>query len=233
MSESYSSSFIPKHSAGKKAIVSRKKNYIVLSIVSYALFVSAPLASAAVFIYQRHANNQFDKAVVALDENIKGFKESDLTRVTEFATRLNVSKSKLQSHASVVNVLTAIESATAETVKFKNLDIARLDDSTLEVTGILSTSELDGALFQRATYNAKDIISSPLFTDVKIIPAKSENDAKNTTPKSVEFKTSFKFAVADVMYKSQPVPVAETTATPVESVSEVANPAVAEDTSNI
>ena len=233
MSESYSSSFIPKHSAGKKAIVSRKKNYIVLSIVSYALFVSAPLASAAVFIYQRHANNQFDKAVVALDENIKGFKESDLTRVTEFATRLNVSKSKLQSHASVVNVLTAIESATAETVKFKNLDIARLDDSTLEVTGILTTSELDGALFQRATYNAKDIISSPLFTDVKIIPAKSENDSKNTAPKSVEFKTSFKFAVADVTYKSQSVPVVETTVTPVESVSEIADPAVAEDTSNI
>lgn len=233
MSESYSSSFIPKHSAGKKAIVSRKKNYIVLSIVSYALFVSAPLASAAVFIYQRHANNQFDKAVVALDENIKGFKESDLTRVTEFATRLNVSKSKLQSHASIVNVLTAIESATAETVKFKNLDIARLDDSTLEVTGILTTSELDGALFQRATYNAKDIISSPLFTDVKIIQAKSENDSKNTTPKSVEFKTSFKFAVADVTYKSQSVPVVETTVTPVESVSEVADPAVAEDTSNI
>ena len=125
MPESPSSSFIPKRGPGKKPATTRPGNFVVFSVLSYALFVSAPLASAGVFIYERHTQNQFDKAVVALDQAIVNFNDGDLKRVTEFDDRLTTSKLVLESHASIVTLLQAIEKSTAQTVKFKNLEIGR------------------------------------------------------------------------------------------------------------
>lgn len=202
MPESPSSSFIPKRGPGKKPTSVRKSNFVLISIVSYALFVSAPLASAAVFIYERHTENQFNTAVVALDQAIVNFKEEDLKRVTDFNERLSLSKSLLSAHASISTLLTAIENSTAQTVRFKGIDITRKDKATLEVNGILTTANFDGALFQRSTYTAADIISNPLFTDIKLTQTKAEDSkVSSVSDKSVEFKVAFDFAVSDVSYK--------------------------------
>ncbi len=201
MPESSTSSFIPKRGPGKKPSA-RTGNFILFSILSYALFVSAPLASAGVFIYERHTQNQFNKAVIALDQAIVSFNEGDLTRITEFNERLTTSKLLLESHASIVMLLQSIENSTAQTVKFKSLDITRTNKSTLTVKGILNTPNFDGALFQRSSYVASDVINNPLFTDVKLsqpkeIVSKSGSDSK----KVVELKVSFNFATADMLYK--------------------------------
>ena len=201
MPESPSSSFIPKRGPGKKPASARTGNFVLFSVLSYALFVSAPLASAGVFIYERHKENQFNKAVVALDQAIINFNEEDLKRVTEFNERLIISKSLLESHASIVTLLRAIENSTAQTVKFKTIDITRKDKSTLAVTGILSTTNFDGALFQRTSYVAADIINNPLFTDVKLTKPKVEDPkTKVVGEKNVELKVSFDFAVSDIVY---------------------------------
>ncbi len=202
MPESPSSSFIPKRGPGKKPSAARQGNFVLFSVLSYALFVSAPLASAGVFIYERHTENQFNKAVANLDQAIVNFNEGDLKRVSEFNERLTISKSVLETHASVVALLQAIENSTAQTVKFKSIDITRSDKSTLIVNGILSTTNFDGALFQRSSYIAADIINNPLFTDVKLTQAKPEDSkSKAVTDKTIELKVSFGFAVADVLYK--------------------------------
>lgn len=205
MPESPSSSFIPKRGVGKKPTVARKSNFVVLSIVSYALFVSAPLASAAVFIYERHSQNQFNKAVVALDQAIENFKVEDLKRVTDFSERLSLTKKLLESHVSMVKLLNAIEVSTAQTVKFKSMDIARTDASSVAVTGLLSTSKFDGALFQRSAYDAAEIINNPLFSDVSLLRSVAKDATGATSEggeRSVEFKVAFSISAADVQYKS-------------------------------
>ncbi len=218
MPESPTSSFIPKRGPGKKPASARTGNFVLFSVLSYALFVSAPLASAGVFIYERHAENQFNKAVVALDQAIINFNEEDLKRLTEFNERLSISKSLLESHASIVTLLQTIENSTAQTVKFKTIDITRKDKSTLAVTGILSTTNFDGALFQRTSYIATDIINNPLFTDVKLIQPKVEDSKTNVvTKKTVELKVSFDFAVSDIVY----TPAAVEVITPADSGSTV------------
>lgn len=201
MPESPSSSFIPKRGIGKKPTVVRKSNFVLLSIISYALFVSAPLASAAVFIYERHTQNQFNKAVVILDQAIESFKEEDLRRVTEFSERLTLTKNLLSSHVSLDDLLKNIETATAQTVVFKSLDITRVDKSTLSVSGQLSTEKFDGALFQRSAYDAVEIINSPIFSDVKLVmPVSDSETVTSATKKMVEFKVAFNVAAADVVY---------------------------------
>lgn len=203
MPESPSSSFIPKRGVGKKPTVVRKTNFVLLSIISYALFVSAPLASAAVFIYERHTQNQFDKAVVNLDEAISNFKEEDLKRVTAFNDRLALTKKLLASHVSVENLLRNIEAATAQTVRYKDLDVTRIDSSKLEVSGLLLTDKFDGALFQRASYNSADSLTDPVFKDVKLTePVAQADDTKTSTAKKVvEFKATFSVPVSAITYK--------------------------------
>jgi hypothetical protein len=207
MPESPSSSFIPKRGVGKKPAVARKGNFVLLSIVSYALFVSAPLASAAVFIYERHTQNLFNKAVVNLDEAIQDFKEEDLARVTEFDEQLAISSNLLSSHVSLVTLLQTIEAATAQTVTFKDLEIVRTSQNLLDVSGLLATDELNGALFQRSSYNAVTSINSPLFSDVVLVPpGANEAGGGDTSQGNVEFQVTFSVASEDVLYK----PLAQT-----------------------
>jgi hypothetical protein len=201
MPESPSSSFIPKRGVGKKPTIVRKSNFVLLSIISYALFVSAPLASAAVFIYERHTQNQFNKAVVNLDQAIENFKEEDLRRVTEFSERLTLTKNLLGSHVSIDGLLRNIESTTAQTVVFRSIDITRVDKSTVSVAGLLTTDKFDGALFQRSAYDAKEIIKNPLFSDVKlVVPVQEGEVVTSSNEKKVEFKVAFTVAVADMAY---------------------------------
>jgi hypothetical protein len=226
MPESSSSSFIPKRSPGKKMVTARRGNFVVLSIISYAMFVSAPLASLAIFIYERHTQNQFDRAAVALDEAVQNFNEEDLKRVLAFDQRLELSKELLQTHVSITALLSDIESATAETVKFNNLNIVRADADTLKVTASLVTSAFDGALFQRSTYAAKTVIKNPLFTGTAVVlPTVTETDATTSSDssgeKTVTFKASFDFASADVLYKPTVGTDSAGLPTPAEAVSAV------------
>jgi hypothetical protein len=238
MPESPSSSFIPKRGVGKKPTIVRKSNFVLLSIISYALFVSAPLASAAVFIYERHTQNQFNKAVVNLDQAIENFKEEDLRRVTEFSERLTLTKNLLGSHVSIDGLLRNIESATAQTVAFRSIDITRVDKSTVSVTGLLTTDKFDGALFQRSAYDAKEIIKNPLFSDVKlVVPVQEGEVVTSSNEKTVEFKVAFTVAVADMAYApvTQVVPEVtevqpETTDTPETVTSEAEDDAEVADT---
>lgn len=238
MPESPSSSFIPKRGVGKKPTIVRKSNFVLLSIISYALFVSAPLASAAVFIYERHTQNQFNKAVVNLDQAIENFKEEDLRRVTEFSERLTLTKNLLGSHVSIDGLLRNIESATAQTVVFRSIDITRVDKSTVSVTGLLTTDKFDGALFQRSAYDAKEIIKNPLFSDVKlVVPVQEGEVVTSSNEKTVEFKVAFTVAVADMPYApvTQAVPEVteaqpETTDTPETVTSEAEDDAEVVDT---
>jgi hypothetical protein len=236
MPESPSSSFIPKRGVGKKPTTVRKNNFVLLSIVSYALFVSAPLASAAVFIYERHTQNQFNKAVVNLDQAIEGFKEADLKRVTDFDDRLTLTKKLFDSHISMVSLLQTIEASTAQTVRFKSIDISRTDSSSVAVTGLLTTQKLDGTLFQRSSYSAAEIIKNPRFSEVTLLkeaPAGSGTETVGSGEPAVEFKVAFNFNAGDIKYTSSGgQPTTAPTETPVPGESAGLRPATDESISD-
>ena len=107
----------------------------------------------------------------------------------------------IETHASIVSLLQAIENSTAKNVEFKSIDIARTDKSMFSVIGLLSTESFDGALFQRSSYIAADIMKNPLFTDVKLVQVKEDEESSSASlEKRVELKVTFNFAVADVLY---------------------------------
>ena len=226
MPESPSSSFIPKRGVGNRPTTKRKSNFILLAVISYALFVSAPLASAAVFIYERHTQNQFNKAVVNLDEAIKNFNQADLQRVTDFNQRLVLSKDLLSTHVSMVKLFNMIESATAETVRFSVLDIKRIDEAIVSVEGKLITPKLDGAIFQRSAFTAVSAINEPLFTEVKLVRDESTGGVGD---RSVEFQLNFSVPVSAVQYNTSLENTGLSEVTPAEDTSEMTESIMTDD----
>lgn len=209
MPPSSTSSFIPKHTPGTKPKVVRRYNLFVLPVLSYSLFVAAPLASAALFIYQIRTQTQFNNAVLNLEEQIETFNESDLARVVEFDTRLRLAQGLVNSHVSLVSLFTILESVTVETVQFKNLTIKRENEATVSVTATLNTSAFDGALFQRRVYATSPAITSATLSDVtllKTLVTDSEGSTTEVIDDKLTIKAEFAFAADKIMYS----PVATT-----------------------
>lgn len=227
MNDLQSSSFIPKRGPGKKPTVSRASNLIILPIISYSMFVSAPLAAAAVFIYQKHTENLFNSAVVGLDEAITSFQEPDMKRVVDFDRSVTTSKNLLHNHVSIKDLFTLIENSTSQTAKFNNVKITRDDDAVVTITGDMSASEFDGALFQRSLFNAAEKIQNLKISDVTIAPTEKEDPSAE---KVINLTVAFDVSVSDVAYSPEsttesiiaPVDVASSTVenTPKEVVQE-------------
>ena len=199
MTPSSSGSFIPKRNPSNRPTPGGRRNFFVMSMISYALFIAAPLASIAVFIYDRHTVTQFNKAVANLETEINTFNEVDFARVADFDDRLLLANTLLASHVSFVSLFSILESATAETVQFSEMTIKRSSDDTLSVDASLKTSALDGALFQRGAYNAKDGIASSVFSEVGFA-ALDGDGATLSGSKAVALKAQLTFNAADVLY---------------------------------
>ena len=201
MPPSSSGSFIPKRNPSNKPFQGSHRNFFVMSMISYALFVAAPLASIAVFIYDRHTVTQFNRAVAELDTQISTFNEADFVRVADFDNRLQLANKLIASHVSIVSLLSILESTTAETVQFNNIEITRVDENAVSVEALLRTSELDGALFQRASYNAKDGIAKSEFSEVAFIAPESDSTAVVTGSKYIGLKANLTFNTSDILYR--------------------------------
>ncbi len=200
-----SSSFIPKRNPSAKPKQPRVKSVFILSVVSYSLFIAAPLASVGVFIYHLQATKNSNEALEELNQAIDSFNESDYFRLLEFNDRLSATKALSDSHVSVATVIDIIASTTAETIQFKNLDLKRVSRDTLVIDADLETSAFDGALFQRGQYDAEDSIASAVFSAVKFqtADASTENVQSSNVPASdkiVSLKATFTFSADAIAY---------------------------------
>ncbi len=196
MPPSTSGSFIPKRNPSAQNRAPRQKNFFILSIVSYSLFIAAPLASAGVFIYQLQVQKNFAAVVKSLDTAITSFNETDYDRVITFTRRLTATTELIGGHVSVTSLLNTLAAATANTVQFKNLELVRKDAKIIALKADLLTPALDGALYQRGQYDANTIIDTAAFSEVKLLPATTD-----AASGSVILKAEFSFSADDVMYK--------------------------------
>ncbi len=195
-----SSSFIPKRNSATRPKTVRRYNFFILGAIAYSLFVAAPLASAALFIYQIRTESKFAESVKNLEEQIQTFNEADLARVVEFNDRLSLGKQILDTHVSFVTLLTLLESSTAETIQFNSLAIKRTDANTVDVSAKLTTDALDGALFQRGTYSTNAKIKDTKLSNVAFVPAAEATEAEPAKRSGVALEAKFTFAADSILY---------------------------------
>ncbi len=215
------SSFIPKRNPINRPKSVRRYNLVIIPVISYTLFMSSLIAAGVLFIYQIRVDSQLNAAVQNLKDQIGNFNDADLNRVIDFDQRLELANKMVTSHVSLVSLLSILETVTAETIQFKNLNIVRKDDHTLGVTAALVTSSLDGALFQRATYDASSLITATKLAGITLVPAGTAADGKTATKGSVMLNADFVFSTDKILYK--PLTIGNGTSAGVET----SNPAPA------
>ncbi len=219
-------SFIPKRSVNQ-ARRTKRYNFFIFGIISYALFIAAPVASAAVFVYEKYTEKSLNAAIAELDKAVNDFSVSDLQMVVGFDNQLEGANYLLGSHISLVSAMNILEQSTAETVAFEDLSFERSDRSTLAVNATLSAEDFDAAIFQRETYSENDLIASSSMEDLTFTPPSDETDPD--TPQ-ISVAGVFNFNADNILYTPAfgsvitPVSDTDTSDTTTEATGDEANP---------
>ena len=236
MAES-SSSFIPKRSGNTNRTQPTKRgNFFVFSVISYALFVAAPLASGAVFIYDKYVQKQFVQTVINLDSAIKVFSEADMQRVTEFDERLVVANTLLDSHVSFLALFSILEASSAVTVQFESLSVERINKDTLHATAAMSTDSFDALLFQRAIYDKDTKLTKAELSDIQFAASAPATESESNAARSVEsseeknlsLSADFIFSADQILYSptlsiSNETPDTPATSNPMDEIITIEN----------
>lgn len=205
MAEVPHSSFIPKRTTTTTVRRPRTYNFFVVGIVSYALFISAPVASAAVYVYHLYTERQLDAVVTEIDTAISDFNVADLQTVVTTDNRLRGAKTLLESHVSLPTALRILEEGTAETVAFETLAFERTDRNTVTVSGDLTATNFDAAIFQREEYNKNTLIAETKLEDLVFTPPNTEDI---TDLPDISVSGTFTFKTGTILYNPNTVTAA-------------------------
>jgi len=143
------SSFIPKNNLPNRQKVGRRYNFFFISLVVYGLFIATPIASAVVFIYEKHTNNVINQTTRNLDTAIKSFSESELLTVRQFDNRLIASSEVLADSVPLNSLLRFFLENTPQTVSFNSVQVHSDDGGTATVTAEVASESFDYVLFYR------------------------------------------------------------------------------------
>lgn len=154
------SSFIPRRpTKGKPAAKSFRKVY-VLSYVSYLVFFTTLLAVGGIYAYQWTLSKQLHSLQQELISQKSLFSQTDLNRVRNLDYRIDAVRDLINSHASILTLLRALDRTIAEPVQLLSFNYERKEDiarPTLALTA--AAQEFDEVIFQ------EQILSGNAVTD--------------------------------------------------------------------
>lgn len=204
---SQNSSFIPKHSPNTKPKSKKKGSPAIFSIITGILFGAVLIASAALLAYEWYLGNQFDDAVLQLNQAAESFSESDLSRVVDFDTRLTAANQLFAEHVSITRVLEELARQTVNSLQFSGVSIERVDRSTILVEAEVSADELGSILVQRNAYDDSEVFTTALFEDLALNFAPpidpdeaSQSDSTAVPSNFVEAAIELEFPIDSVLY---------------------------------
>lgn len=225
------SSFIPKQGPAKRSRQFVSRQVHVFTVISYVLFFGSLAASAGVFIYSGHIDNQLRQEVAALDAAIANFSNEKMNQVTAFNLRINQAQARIANSVSSVSVFDSLEDATAQAVAIDSLTLKRVEDEKFLLTAEISTDTFDSALFQRGLYERNSLIETVMFEDVGLNSDESEEGAPSS---GVSFKAELQVPLSAVPYTTNStfIPVTEQTVVEVSTSSAGATPVTEELSGN-
>jgi hypothetical protein len=175
------SSFIPKRGATRTTRRKPVKQVFIFTIFAYSVTFAALLASGASYLYKNYTISVLEGEVVALNSEINTFSISDLSTVSEFDLTLQRATGRFNNSASIVALLEAIESATANPAQITEFTVERLGDQELVVEAEIAVQSFDSALFQRKILSTDDrLFSQVLIEDVTLALAGEEDEDELT-----------------------------------------------------
>lgn len=197
MPDPSNSSFIPKRGPAKKSRSVASKRIYIFTIVSYVMLFSSLLATGGVYFYKEMMKDRLTAEIALLNKEISTFSEADMNRVLEFENRIGQARSRFDVSISLATVFSALESATAQTVKINTLDIEREDDTRVLVSGDMITNSFDSAIFQRSTFQDSGVIST---VEIENINAANVDGGSESQPgdKNLSFTATLGFPIDSI-----------------------------------
>ncbi len=220
---SSNASFIPKRGTTTNRNKKRGGRIYLLTIFSYVLIIAALIASAGVFFYERHVNEQLQAEISTMNNEINSFKQADLEKVQEFDQRLRRAQKRLEHNVSLTSIFGALEDATINTVQLSSLELTRNDDERIVLEADVETNNFDSSIFQRSIFEKSDIISEVEVDDV-MIGSQAESEEGGSVSKTVSFKAYLSVPLESVPYVPSSVEEMEVSIdTTLEEVSDTAS----------
>jgi len=160
------SSFIPKNNLPNRQKIGRRYNFFFITLIVYALFVGAPIASAVVFIYEKHTVNIINQTTRELNDALKSFSEAKLLEVDHFDKRLIASTAVMNDVVHVDKLIAYFLSKTPQTVAFNNLKVEAEKARLVKVTAQVVSDSFDYVLFYRDELVKNVAFSNSVITNL-------------------------------------------------------------------
>lgn len=190
MPDAPSPSFIPKRNPSQPSKTKAPRRVYLFSYVAYILIFGAVVSAGAVFVYKLKMEATVLERQRELTTQVDSFSTADLERVKEFERRLAYATARMNNHYSMARLLTSIESMTAATVQFKEVEVEREGDSTMVLSGHVLTDSLNSAIFQRDITKNKAVVSARFVEDVELA-----SEEQLTSPLPVSDSTAVDFVL--------------------------------------
>lgn len=203
-------SFIPKQGPVRRERQTASRQVHIFNVISYLLFTATLVASAGVFLFNRHLETALAAEVSNLSTVIAGFNEADMLAVQEFNLRLQQARQRIDNSISIVSIFDALETATVQAVELTQLSIKREADTSVLVVAKVDTDSFDSSLFQRGVYERSQVISDVEITDLSLNGA-AEGEAEATQSDGVSFMARISVPSSAIPYT--PVALFESVAT--------------------
>jgi hypothetical protein len=129
-------------------------------MICYVAFFATLLGSAGVYFYGDLVDRQLEDEVIALNNEISSFSETDMQRVREFDLRLQQANDRLNKSASIVSIFNSLEAATINTVSLNSLSLERENDELFTMAVNIDTDSFDSTIFQREVYGQNNTVGS-------------------------------------------------------------------------
>lgn len=215
MADLSSPSFIPKQNPVKKTRRAASRQVYILNIVSYLLLISALIAVAAVFVYDRYTQRALANEIESLNKEVADFNVEDMESLVDLNEQLAATERLLDMNVSLRAVLAVVEDSTIDTVQFETLGFTRVSANDIKLDATIITDSFDSVLFQRTMYEEAKKLRAFELKDVQISLAGAEPGAA-ITKNSVSFTALFTVNPGEVLYVP-PSRASSTVSTPLPS----------------
>lgn len=197
-SSSSNSSFIPKRGTQKLKRRVRNGNLYILTIFSYIILFTTLVASAAVYIYGEYIHGQLQVEITEMNTAVSNFKEADMQHVQEFDNRLRQAQHRLNNSVSVTSIFAAIESATIDSVRFRDFQLIRDLDNGFIVQANIDTDSFDSSLFQRGVFERNQVIEEVEIDS--LVLNESVNESGSSIGQSISLVAKLSVPLSAVPY---------------------------------
>ena len=157
-SSNTSTSFIPKHTQNKGERRNSPRQLFLGTLLVRILFFATLVSAIGLYFYVNKLNTELNEAIGSFKSVISTYdaEQDDVDMVTSIDKRLAQANIRFRNNVSLNALILAIQKATLSTVQFKNLEISRVSDSTIELSAGLRTDGFDSVIFQRELLSQSD-----------------------------------------------------------------------------